>query len=82
MKKTRRQFTPQEKVKILRLHLLEHKPVSNLCDQYGMHPTVFYRWPKVFFGNLCFINLRYFTRTGRGLPSALGRPRSVVGMIL
>jgi transposase-like protein len=49
MKKTRRQFTPQEKVKILRLHLLEHKPVSDLCDQYGLHPTMFYRWQKEFF---------------------------------
>ena len=49
MKKTRRQFTPQEKVNILKLHLLEHKPVSDLCDQYGLHPTVFYRWQKEFF---------------------------------
>jgi len=49
MKKTRRKFTPQEKVKILRLHLLEHKPVSDLCDEYGLHPTVFYRWQKEFF---------------------------------
>ena len=49
MKKSRRQFTPQEKVKILRLHLLEHKPVSDLCDTYGLHPTVFYRWQKEFF---------------------------------
>jgi transposase len=49
MKHTRRQFTPQEKVKILRLHSLEHKPVSNLCDEYGLHPTVFYRWQKEFF---------------------------------
>lgn len=49
MKTTRRQFTPQEKVKILRLHLLEQKPVSDLCDTYGLHPTVFYRWQKEFF---------------------------------
>jgi transposase len=49
MKKTRRQFTPQEKVNILRLHLLEQTPASDLCDKYGLHPTVFYRWQKEFF---------------------------------
>lgn len=49
MKNTRRRFAPQEKVKILRLHLLEQKPVSELCDEYGLQPTVFYRWQKEFF---------------------------------
>src|SRR3954451_16279582 len=50
-KKTRKRFTSQEKVAILRLHLLEHTPVSDLCDQYGIHPTLFYRWQKEFFEN-------------------------------
>jgi transposase len=50
-KKTRKRFTPQEKVAILRLHLLEHTPVSDLCDQHGIHPTMFYRWQKEFFEN-------------------------------
>ena len=30
---------------------MEHKPVSDLCDQYGIHPTLFYRWQKEFFEN-------------------------------
>jgi transposase-like protein len=51
MKKSRRQYTGKEKVKILRLHLLEHKPISDICDRYGLHPTVFYRWQKEFFEN-------------------------------
>jgi transposase len=50
-KMTRKRFNPQEKAAILRLHLLEGKPVSDLCDQYGIHPTVFYRWQKEFFEN-------------------------------
>ena len=41
----------QDKVSILRLHLLEHKPVSELCDQFGIKPTQFYRWQKEFFEN-------------------------------
>jgi len=50
-KKIRKRFTAQEKVAILRLHLLEHTPISDLCDQHGIHPTMFYRWQKEFFEN-------------------------------
>ena len=50
-KKIRNRFTAQEKVALLRLHLLEHTPVSDLCDQHGIHPTMFYRWQKEFFEN-------------------------------
>jgi transposase len=50
-KKTRKRFTAQEKVAILRLHLLEHVPVSDRCDQHGIHPTMSYRWQKEFFEN-------------------------------
>ena len=27
------------------------KPTSDLCDQHGIHPTLFYRWQKEFFEN-------------------------------
>lgn len=48
-KKPRKNYTSQEKVIILKQHLLEQVPVSDLCDKYGLHPTVFYRWQKEFF---------------------------------
>ena len=51
MSNKRQHYSAPEKVNILRLHLLEKKPVSDLCDQYGLHPTVFYRWQKEFFEN-------------------------------
>ena len=38
MLKKRNNYTPQEKVAILKRHLLEKVPVSDLCDQYGLHP--------------------------------------------
>lgn len=50
-KKNRKHFTPEEKVAILKRHLVEHVPVSNLCDEYKLHVTVFYRWQKEFFEN-------------------------------
>ena len=51
MKKQRRHFTPEEKVAILRRHLLENEPISKLCDELGLQPTVFYRWQKELFEN-------------------------------
>ena len=51
MKKQRKQYAPEEKVAILRRHLLEKEPISTLCDEVGLQPTVFYRWQKEFFEN-------------------------------
>jgi transposase len=51
MKKQRKQYAPEEKVAILRRHLLEKEPISNLCDELGLQPTVSYRWQKEFFEN-------------------------------
>ena len=46
---SKKYLSPQEKVSILRRHLIEKVPVSNLCDEYGLHPTQFYKWQQVFF---------------------------------
>ena len=50
-KKQRRQYSPEEKVRILRLHLLEGKAVSEICEREGIHPTLFYQWQRTFFEN-------------------------------
>ena len=52
----RRKFTAEQKVAILRQHLLEKVPVSEVCEQHGIQPTQFYQWQKVFFegGALAF----------------------------
>src|SRR5258708_33284430 len=49
MKKQRKHCTPEGKVAILRRHLLEQVPISELCDKQGLQTTVFYRWQKEFF---------------------------------
>ena len=51
MSKRRTHYSPEQKVAILKKHFLEKVPVSDLCDTYGLHPTVFYRWQKEFFEN-------------------------------
>ena len=44
-------FHPEEKVAILRRHLVDKVPVSELCEELGLRPTVFYRWQKELFEN-------------------------------
>src|ERR1043166_7703266 len=51
MKKQRKHYAPEEKVAILRRHLLEKEFISKLCNELGLQPTVFYRWQKEFFEN-------------------------------
>ena len=51
MKKQRKNYTAEEKVAILRRHFLEKVPISDLCEEHGLHPTMFYRWQKDFFEN-------------------------------
>ena len=65
MKKQRKHYTGEEKVAILRRHLLDQEPVSKLCDELGLQPTVFYRWQKEFFEN----GAKALERSGSG-PSA------------
>ena len=38
-----------QKVAIVRRHLLEQVPVSDLCDEYGIHATQYYGWQKQLF---------------------------------
>ena len=51
MSKERRKYSGQDKVRILKRHLVDRVAVSDLCDEYGLHPNVFYRWQKEFFEN-------------------------------
>lgn len=51
MKKERHNYTPQEKVAILRRHLIEKQAVSEICQKLNLQPTVFHRWMKEFFEN-------------------------------
>ncbi len=43
-KRERRNFTPQEKAQILKEHLFEKKPGSQVCEKHGIRPTVLHRW--------------------------------------
>ena len=60
MRKQRRHFPDHEKVAILKRHLIDKVPVSDLCDELDLYPNQFYDWLKKFFenGHLAFDNGR------------------------
>lgn len=51
MSKHRKRFSPQEKIGLLRRHLVEKVPVSQVCEEVSIQPTQFYRWQQIFFEN-------------------------------
>lgn len=50
-KSRRRHFSAQEKAAIVKRHLIDRIPVSDLCDQFGLQPTQVYGWQKQLFEN-------------------------------
>jgi transposase len=48
-RKERCNFTLEEKATILRRHFVDKVPVSDLCEEYGMHVATFYLWQKKMF---------------------------------
>ena len=51
MNKQRRHFLGAEKVAILKRHLVDKVPISDLCDELGLYPNQVYGWLKEFFEN-------------------------------
>jgi transposase len=43
-KRKRRHHTTEQKAAIVRRHLVDKVPVSDLCDEYKIQPSVFYGW--------------------------------------
>ena len=60
MNKQRRHFLGADKVGILKRHLVDKVPISDLCDELGLYPNQVYGWLKEFFenGHLAFDNGR------------------------
>lgn len=51
-KRTRRHFTTEQKVALLKRHLADKVPVSDLCNEAELQPSVFYEWQRQLFENL------------------------------
>ena len=51
MKAQRRHHSAEDKLKLIRLHLIEKQPVSKICDEAGVAPSLFHRWREQLFTN-------------------------------
>ena len=47
----RKVFTPEQKVAIVRAHLIEKVPVSEVCEKHGVSVVNYYNWQKQLFEN-------------------------------
>jgi transposase-like protein len=50
--RSRRQFTTEQKVALLRRHLVDKELVSKICEEAQPQPSVFYQWLRQAFENL------------------------------
>jgi len=50
-RKKRNYYTSEQKVSILKRHLIEREEISAICEELHIHPTVFYEWQRKFFEN-------------------------------
>ena len=50
-KRTRRHHTAEQKATVLKRHLVDKVPVSDLCDENGLQPSPFYTWQRQLFEN-------------------------------
>jgi transposase-like protein len=46
---TRRRFSAAEKSKILKLHLVEGRSISSVCEEFEIQPSQFYSWQALLF---------------------------------
>lgn len=51
-KRSRRQYTPEPKTAVLRRHLVDGVQVSEVCNEVGVKPSLFYQWQRQAMENL------------------------------
>lgn len=64
-RKTRRQFTSEDKAAAVTRHVVGGEPVSVICEDLGLAPNMFYRWQKELFDHAAAA----FEVKGRGRPA-------------
>ena len=89
MSKKRRYPSAEEKALILKRHLVEKLPISDLCDEYGLQPSQIYRWQKQLFENAAVAFRRTNKRAGESkdrkiaaLEEKLAKKNEVVAELL
>lgn len=50
-KKSRRHLATDKKAELLRQHLVDKRPVSEICTENGLQPSLFYSWLRQLLAN-------------------------------
>ena len=60
MKRSQRKYKPEFKLKLLRRHLQDNVPISSLCEENNIKPSLFYKWQSELFksGHIVFSNFK------------------------
>jgi transposase len=66
-KRERRHFSGRQKAAIVKAHLVDGVPISELCDQHQVQPTQFYLWQKQLFENADVAFERKGKRAGKSV---------------
>jgi transposase len=67
-KRSRRQFTSEDKAEAVKRHVMGGEAVSTICEALGIAPNMFYRWQKELFDHASAA----FEVKGRGRPRGDG----------
>ncbi len=70
-KQQRRTFSGGQKVAIVKRHLIDGVPISELCEEHHIQPTLFYQWQRQLFEN----GAAAFERKGKPKPSTAEKRR-------
>lgn len=54
-KRSRRYFSAEQKVTLLKRHHLDKVPISDICDQEKLQPSSMYQWQKQLFENAAIV---------------------------
>lgn len=69
-RRERRHFTSAQKAAIVKRHLVDKVPVSDLCDEHQILPTQFHQWQKQLFEGA---SAAFETKRKSGAPDAKDR---------
>jgi transposase-like protein len=70
LRRERRHFSAAQKAAIVKAHLIDRTPISDLCEQYQITVNQFYQWQKQLFEGAA---AAFETRRKSGAPDAKDR---------
>ena len=74
-RRSRRQFSSEQKAAILRRHFADKVPISELCNELGVQPSLLYQWQRQLWDNAAsaFAAMRPAPRREQELESKVAR---------